>query len=63
VKGEDTSWRHLLESVTHREREQRRTFAQGDLSKGEGLSSRDQLSPKEKEATTATAVGSIVHIE
>jgi hypothetical protein len=26
VKGEDTSWRHLLESVTHREREQRRTF-------------------------------------
>ena len=58
MKGEDTSLRHLLELVTHREREQRKTSAQGDLSKGEGLSLRDQLSPKEREATTATVVGS-----
>jgi hypothetical protein len=51
VKGKDTSWRHLLESVTHREREQR-TLAQGDLNNGEGgLSPRDHLNPKEKETT------------
>jgi hypothetical protein len=40
--------------VTHRE--QRRNFAQGDLSKGEeGLSSRNQLSPKEKRSKATAA--------
>jgi hypothetical protein len=51
VKGIDASWRHLLESVIQREgeREKKEYCSRRSQIGEEGLSSRYQLSPKDKE--------------